>query len=155
MKYTMGDLTNSDRSGSHKVPKGANKQQGEIGDCNGDLMKPLVLDSGTWEGAEKVPLEEEVSSFRCILNHTILIRSITLVYPAALLVDALTHGTPCCLALFVQHYLPMQPVASAKWQPTLHRTEQLFTYLAEQSAREEEWQPQVNESNSGRPERTV
>jgi hypothetical protein len=68
-------------------------------------MKPLVLDSGTWEGAEKVPLREEVSSFRCILNHTILIRSITLVYPAALLVDALTHGTPLlscsfCPALF-------------------------------------------------------
>lgn len=88
------------QSGSHKVLKGANKQEGEIGDCNGDLLKPLVLDGGTWEGTEKLPLEEEVSRFRCVLNRTILILSITLVYPAALFADAPTHGSPSFLGLF-------------------------------------------------------
>jgi hypothetical protein len=87
-----------DQSGSHKVAKGANKQEGEIGDCNGELLKPLVFDGGTWEGAEKVPLEEEVSLFRCVVNQTVLILSITPVSPAALLLDTPTHGTPCFLA---------------------------------------------------------
>jgi hypothetical protein len=63
---------------------------------------------------------------------------------------------PPFLLLFVQHYLPMQSVARAKWWPTLHGREQLFKYLAEQSAREEEWQQLINESNRPRhPERTV
>jgi hypothetical protein len=35
------------QSGSHKMEIGANKQQVDIGDGNGNLLKPLVLDGGT------------------------------------------------------------------------------------------------------------
>lgn len=47
------------QSASHKVMKNSNKQQGDYGDCNGDHFKPLVLEGGTWETAEKVPLQED------------------------------------------------------------------------------------------------
>ena len=106
------------QSGSLMVAKEANKQQGEIGDSNGDLLKPLVLNGGTWQGSEKAPLEEEVSLARCALNHTILILSIALVSSTITLVstttlvsstitlvstttvNAPTHDTPLHFALF-------------------------------------------------------
>mmetsp|Transcript_27253 Transcript_27253/g.80334 ORF Transcript_27253/g.80334 Transcript_27253/m.80334 type:complete len:794 (-) Transcript_27253:23-2404(-) len=46
------------QSGSHKVMKAANKQQGDIGDSNG-VLKPLVMAGGTWEDGRKATLEDE------------------------------------------------------------------------------------------------
>lgn len=46
------------QSSSHKVMKAANKQQGEVGDSNGDL-RPVVMTGGTWEDGRKADLDDE------------------------------------------------------------------------------------------------
>lgn len=60
-----------------------------------------------------------------------------------------------------EHYIPIQPVSRAARRPTLHNREQLQTYLALQSIREDQW-TKLTKNDSGRetssgtrPRRTV